>query len=96
MAHYLDDRSANEIKRWTTPSRLEAEMVAAAELIMRGLAADEAARFASIARRTPVHTAHGSDPDRLPRKLSLRIYWRLWRWRLRKQSVTNVVERNVR
>jgi hypothetical protein len=78
--HYLDDPALNTEQRWAAYSRVEAEMLAAAELVERGLSANEAAWFASKAGRQPVHTLRGSDPDRLPRELGLRIYRHLWRW----------------
>lgn len=56
-------------------------MLAAAKLVERSLAMDEAAWLASIAGRMPTYTTRGSDPERLPRVLALRIYRRLWRFR---------------
>lgn len=78
IAHYQDDASVTDTVHRTAANRVEAEMMAAGALVERGLTATEAARFASTAARRPVHTLRGSDPDRLPRELQLRIYRRFW------------------
>lgn len=86
-------RGSDMTSRWTAPSRLEAEMVAAAELVGRGLTIDEAAVSASRARRMAVYTARGADLR--SRELALRIYRQLWTWRRGSRRVADVAQYHI-
>lgn len=82
----------DKTSRWIAPSRLEAEMVAAAELVGQGLSIDEAAVFASRARHFAVHTR---GADLRSRELALRIYRQLWTWRRGSRREADVAQYHI-
>ena len=86
-------RGSDTTSRWTAASRLEAEMVAAAELVGRGLTIDEAAVSASRARRVAVYATGGAD--RGAGDLALRIYRQLWTWRRGSRRVADVAQYHI-
>lgn len=82
-------RAASVVKRWATLSRVEAEMVAAAELVQRGVSADNAALFTSMAGRSPVHADCSKVVSSF--QLSLRIYQPIWKKRWRRYDVVSAL-----
>lgn len=95
LAYLRGGRSAKSVLRWATPSRVEAEMVAAAELVRRGVDVDNATLFTSMAGRAPVHADCGDQCGGSSYRLSLRIYSPLRKRRWRRYLVAAAVERHT-